>query len=250
MPKFTTVEVKATAMKWYIKKYQSEGWETQDIICSSNGMLLKAIFTKDNERLTLTPKKEKRKRAYKLSTSEKMNPKELEGYMGAQAYLEAVQMNQEIMQLQKDHKLDLTILEEVEKRISDYFEIIKKYKNKPTVAGLSLALGINKEKLGAIMAGRIVDKNYPSDVVEYLNTVYNMLESLWEGYMLDGNIPSQNGIFIGKNQFGYKDVVEQKVTAEVKPKIDTEQIKMKYVGSDYEIPEKSSRKKKKDNDDD
>lgn len=60
--------------------------------------------------------------------------------------------------------------------------------------------------------------------------------------MLNGDIPPQNGIFIGKNQFGYRDVVEQNQVVEVRPQIDTESIKAKYIGADNELPEDHKRK--------
>ena len=75
-------------------------------------------------------------------------------YMGAQAYLETIQMNQEIMALQKENPVDMESVDSVNARVMDYFEIMKKYKNKPTVAGLSLSLGIDRSQLGSIMSGK------------------------------------------------------------------------------------------------
>jgi len=153
---------------------------------------------------------------------------------GAESYVVNLQMNEELMDMSQ---IDLTDAEQVRNRIREYFGIVKKYKQKPTVAGLALALGTNREKMKkmAVNANGRTNEN----VSKELQKVYLVYENLWEGYMLNGDIPSLNGIFIGKNQFGYKDVVEQNNVVEVKPQIDTEAIRMKYIGADNELPEKA-----------
>ena len=157
--------------------------------------------------------------------------------MGAAAYLETIKMNQAIMQLQKDHPVDMTDVSDVMNRVDAYFEIMKEYQSKPTVAGLSLSLGIDRTQLGAIMAGRS-EARYTPEVRAYLHQVYTLYESMWETYMLEGYVNPNAGIFIAKNQFGYKDVVEHEIVADVKPQIDAEAIKAKYIGADNELPEK------------
>ena len=153
--------------------------------------------------------------------------------------------NKEILQLQKVHKVNLLDVTEVETRVNEYFAIIEKYSNKPTVAGLSLSLGIDRKKLGQIMSGRNQTEQYPIEVREYLHQIYTLYESLWEQYMLDGDVPPANGMFIGKNQFGYKDVVEHEIVGEIRPRIDTESIveKYKYIGGDNELPPKIEAEK-------
>ena len=156
--------------------------------------------------------------------------------LGAESYVINLQMNEELMDMSQ---IDLTDAEQVRNRIREYFGVVKKYKQKPTVAGLALALGTNREKMKrmAVNANGRTNEN----VSKELQKVYLVYENLWEGYMLNGDIPSLNGIFIGKNQFGYKDVVEQNNVVEVKPQIDTEAIRMKYIGADNELPEKAGQ---------
>ena len=179
---------------------------------------------------------------YKLTKEREKQLKE-KRYMGAQQYLETVQMNQEVMRLQKDDPVDLSNYDAVSARVNDYFEIMKKYKSKPTVAGLAMALGIDRNKLGGIMSGRNQTERYTPEVRELLHQVYTMYESMWETYMLEGYVNPNAGIFIAKNQFGYKDVIEHEVTTEIKPQIDAESIKnkYKYIGADNELPEEHGK---------
>ena len=185
------------------------------------------------------PTLQERQRAQKFRSGRvKLNKREALA-LGATEYAMILQMHEDIMDLPK---IDLESAEQVRVRVREYFDIMKKYKQKPTLAGLCLALGTNRDKMKRIAvnsSGR-ADK----EVSEILQQVYVIYESLWEGYMLNGDIPPLSGAFIGKNQFGYKDVVEQNTVVEVKPQIDTEAIKMKYIGADNELPDKSQKDKK------
>lgn len=184
------------------------------------------------------------------------NRKDRFKFVGSQAYVEKLEMHRKIAALQKDHAVVWEDFSDVEKRINDFFDIVEKYKNKPTVAGLALALGIDRSKLGRIMSGRDEGKAYSVEVRQLLHSIYVMYESMWEQSMNDGDIPTNSGIFLGKNQFGYKDVVEHEIVADVKPQIDTAAImaryadssaenEVKYIGADNELPEDHN---KKDND--
>lgn len=177
--------------------------------------------------------------------------------VGSQAYVEKLEMHRQIAALQKQHEVVWEDVTDVENRINEFFDVVGKYKNKPTVAGLALALGIDRQKLGRIMSGRDEGKTYPVEVRQLLHSIYVMYESMWEQSMNDGDIPTNSGIFIGKNQFGYKDVVEHEIVADVKPQIDTAAImarysdttadnEVKFIGADNELPEDHN---KKDNDD-
>lgn len=177
--------------------------------------------------------------------------------VGSQAYVEKLEMHRQIAALQKQHEVVWEDVTDVENRINEFFDIVGKYKNKPTVAGLALALGIDRQKLGRIMSGRDEGKTYSVEVRQLLHSIYVMYESMWEQSMNDGDIPTNSGIFIGKNQFGYKDVVEHEIVADVKPQIDTAAImarysdttadnEVKYIGADNELPEDHN---KKDDDD-
>lgn len=168
----------------------------------------------------------------KQSAHIKLSKAQSEGYMGSKAYTEYLQIQEDIMNLPK---IDINDGQQVHDRIEKYFAIMKKYGNKPTLAGLGLALGLNRDRMKRMAANE--SGKIPADVSDELKKVYMIYESLWETYMLEGDVPSLNGIFIGKNQFGYKDVVEQTVVADVRPHISAESIQAKYIGADNELPE-------------
>jgi len=152
--------------------------------------------------------------------------------MGSQRAAQTIAMQMEIKNLPKINRNDP---DQVKERVNEYFKIMQKYDSKPTQGGLALALGCDRSTMHN-MASNINGK-YAEDVSEEIKQVFVLFESLWETYMVEGDIPSLNGIFIGKNQFGYKDTVEHDVVTEVKPKLDVESIKMKYIGADNELPE-------------
>lgn len=47
---------------------------------------------------------------------------------------------------------------------------------------------------------------------EIICRAYDVLEALWEDYMLNGKINPVSGIFLGKNNFGYADKQEYVLT--------------------------------------
>lgn len=188
----------------------------------------KNVSTKEYRQLQALRKVKRKSQFYSRKEAEKL---------GAESYARLLQMNEDIKNLPQ---IDMDNPEEVRNRVKDYFEIMKNYKEKPTQAGLSLALGINRQKIRKIAEN--TSNKYNEEVSEEIRQVLVLYESLWESYMLNGDIPPQNGIFIGKNQFGYRDVVEQNQVVEVRPQIDTESIKAKYIGADNELPEDHKRK--------
>jgi len=193
-----------------------------------------ASYTNLKREKSLVNKKYKkdsyRKQALKMVT---MRKEEASKYMGSKAYTEYIEIQEQLMSMPK---IDLNDAEQVRTRIREYFDLMKKYGNKPTIAGLGLALGnVSRDRMKRMAAnesGRV-----PQEVSEELQKVYLIYESLWETYMLEGDVPPISGMFIGKNQFGYKDAVEQTTVVEVKPRISAESIQAKYIGADNELPE-------------
>jgi hypothetical protein len=60
------------------------------------------------------------------------------------------------------------------------------------------------------------------------------MEQMWENYMQNGKINPVAGIFLGKNNYGYKDQTEYVLTPNQKNEIDAESIRKRYV---LEAPE-------------
>ena len=112
--------------------------------------------------------------------------------------------------------IDLHQPDQVQARLSEYFEIHVKADLKPTVAGMAMALGIDRRRLweiktGAKMGGT-TEYDLPTATLVSIKKAYDFLETLWENYMHNGKINPVSGIFLAKNNFGYQDKVEHVLT--------------------------------------
>jgi hypothetical protein len=94
----------------------------------------------------------------------------------------------------------------VEKRIDDYFSICAKWDVKPSVTGLGMSLGLDRRRLWEINTD-VDDRNLKltTRARDSIKKAYFFMENLWENYMLNYKIHPTAGIFLAKNNFGYKD---------------------------------------------
>lgn len=95
--------------------------------------------------------------------------------------------------------------EELQKRCEQYFFKCAEDDMKPSVAGFALAIGLDRRRLQDVVAGRIA---IPNDNREVLNRYYTALNALMEDYVMNNKIQVVGGIFLLKNNFGYKDQQE------------------------------------------
>lgn len=156
--------------------------------------------------LGLTKKGKPRKREY---------PEGVKGHKTSTTFGELVNMEAGDNSRYTSHSLEIASLPPIDlndptavwARIQDYFHIVVKNDMKPTLAGVSMALGMDRGRFydWAFGTGRIA-----SPQREMAQKVYQILNSSWEDYMLNGKVNPASGIFIGKNNFGYSD--EQKLT--------------------------------------
>ena len=126
------------------------------------------------------------------------------------------------------YELDPVSLEDahaVKDRTRTYFSICSQNDMKPSVAGYSLALGIDRRRLWEIVSGKIVK---PPEVVDALKRAYLMLNAQMEDYMQNGKINPVAGIFLSKNAFGYTDKQEIEVSANQHDAESPEQLAAKY----------------------
>ena len=120
----------------------------------------------------------------------------------------------------------------VEDRITWYLNHCIDFDMKPTVKGFCNALGVARQTLlnwrtGAYRAGTHE---------EIIVRAYDLLEEMWENYMMNGKVNPMAGLFLGCNNFGYKDVKQLNVTPVVNNEpetIDAATIEAKYA----ELPE-------------
>ena len=120
------------------------------------------------------------------------------------------------MELFRLPAIDLKVPEQVENRLNEFFEIHARYDMKPTVAGMGMALGLDRRRLWEIKTGNLKGGNTPYDLptltLVSIKKAYEYMEILWENYMQNGKINPVSGIFLGKNNFGYQDKTEYVVT--------------------------------------
>lgn len=127
--------------------------------------------------------------------------------------------------------IDLHNPEQVQTRLTEYFKIQYEADLKPTVAGMAMALGIDRRRLWEIRAD-VSNRNQdlPTPTRDSIKKAYDFMENLWENYMQNGKINPVSGIFLGKNNFGYQDKTEYVVTPNMNNDSDynVEDIKARY----------------------
>ena len=128
--------------------------------------------------------------------------------------------------------IDLKDPEQVKDRLDEFFAIHERYDMKPTVAGMAMALGVDRRRLWEIKVG-VDDRNQdlPRETRDSIKKAYDFLETLWENYMHNGKINPVSGIFLAKNNFGYQDKVEHVITPNTNNSADysAEDIRARYL---------------------
>ena len=109
----------------------------------------------------------------------------------------------------------------IEKACEEYFTICETDGVKPSVAGLSVALGVNREILLSWVRGEVSIES--ADVIRQY---FALLEIFDETALKDGKTNALSGIFLAKNNYGYKDQVEHKIIDEKER--SNEEIEMRY----------------------
>lgn len=131
--------------------------------------------------------------------------------------------------------IDLHDVVAVQERINEFFNIMAKYDTKPTVAGMAMALGMDRRTLWAIRndqptGGAGYKSALPPEVADLIKKSYLLMENLWENYMQNGKINPVSGIFLGKNNFGYQDKTEYVVTPNIQQDdYDPDSIRQRYL---------------------
>lgn len=104
--------------------------------------------------------------------------------------------------------IDISDIKQVEERINWYFNHCLDNDMKPTVTGLRNSLGLSKNTLATWR-----NEEYRSATHSgMIKKAFDFLEELWEDYMQNGKINPVSGIFLAKNNFGYKDQQEYVLT--------------------------------------
>lgn len=130
--------------------------------------------------------------------------------------------------------IDISDPVQVEMRIRQYFEQCVSSDMKPTVSGMALALGVDRKTLYDWSRGNYRDVTHSPIVKKAMN----VLDALWEDYMMNGKINPVSGIFLGKNHFGYTDKQEIVVKPEnpLGEQKSPDEIKQRYLAENPETP--------------
>ena len=108
-------------------------------------------------------------------------------------------------------KIDIRDPKQMRERVGEYFQLCADFDMKPAVTALGLSLGMDRRRLWEVKNGQDY-QGMPQESKDVIKMAYDSLEMLWESYMQNGKINPVSGIFLGKNNFGYKDQQEYVVT--------------------------------------
>ena len=130
--------------------------------------------------------------------------------------------------------IDLKDSEQVRNRLDEFFSIHERYDMKPTVAGMGMALGLDRRRLWEIRTGNTHNNtlpDLPKATSDTIKRAYEMIENLMENYMQNGKINPVSGIFLMKNNFGYQDKTEYVLTPNTHSDsdYDADDIKKRYL---------------------
>ena len=137
-------------------------------------------------------------------------------------------------------KIDVHDPEAVQERLNDYFGYMASQDAKPTVAGMAMALGMDRRRLWEIKTGNYHTNKWledlPNEVKDSIKKAYSLMEYLWENYMVNGKINPVTGIFLGKNNFGYQDKQEMVLTPNTQNESDfsEDDLRKRYMIEDGE----------------
>lgn len=126
-----------------------------------------------------------------------------------------------IRKIQKITKPSVQFPSTIERACEQYFDLCENDGVKPSVAGLSLALGVSRSTLLTWVRGEVSIES--ADTIQHY---FNLLEVFDETALKDNRTNAVAGIFLGKNNYDYKDQVEVKRIDE--REISNEEIELRY----------------------
>ena len=137
-------------------------------------------------------------------------------------------------------KIDMHDPMAVQERLKEFFALYAENDMKPTVAGMAMALGMDRRRLWEIKVGAQTTNRWiedlPIEVKDSIKKAYSLMENLWESYMNSGKINPVTGIFLGKNNFGYQDKQEMVLTPNTQNESDfsEDDLRKRYMIEDGE----------------
>lgn len=123
--------------------------------------------------------------------------------------------------------------EDVENRIREYFILCSQCDIRPTVAGLGFSVGLDRRRINEFTHGDLhrFPRTGNKEVVPIIVKYYDMMQVMFESALSEEKGNPTKWIFLGKNNYDYKDSHESIVTHNA-PTDDTrskEEIARKYL---------------------
>lgn len=135
--------------------------------------------------------------------------------------------------------IDTNDAEAVDERLHLYFDMCIESGFKPTVSGMALALKYSRSAITNIVSGAF---KKPQDVREIVTFYHDLCTAMMESYMTENKINPVSGIFLMKNNHGYRDqsevIVANTGAFDVKPESELEK---KYLMSIADLPEADAK---------
>ena len=114
------------------------------------------------------------------------------------------------LQISELPAIDTSDEKQVAKRIYEYFRICAENDMKPSLSGMALAIGVDRATLWSWSVGNTRSGTH----YDTIKKAVQMLDAQMVDYMQNGKINPVSGIFLMKNNFGYKDQQEVVVKPE------------------------------------
>ena len=182
-----------------------------------------------------------------IINAEKKKPRGLSKEMADGKWLQAepgdntriVQVNMQFFDMPR---VDLNDPDAVHARLREYFRIYGEADLKPTVAGMAMALGVDRRRLWAIAkdqpnGGDGYKAKVSPETADLIKKAYEILETTMENYANAGKINPVMAIFMMKNHFGYQDKTEYVLTPNQKQEsdYDADEISKRYLSDSATI---------------
>lgn len=127
-----------------------------------------------------------------------------------------------VMELRSWDVVDLSDAEALQTRIWDYYRLCQKYDTKPLLNGLCMVIGCSRDELMRWSRGEVAPfaRNLTPDGNAVIKRAIEDMHTYWEfAFQNNGYRNPVTGIFLGKNNFGYKDTTEN-----ISVRIDSSQL--------------------------
>ena len=126
---------------------------------------------------------------------------------------------------------DINNLDDLNQRLLDYFQICHDNGQRATASEFALALGMSRARLIALMNGTKLERTISTESLELIKYGYNLLTVGWEKLMTENKINPIAGIFLGKNNYGFRDQQEHVISTNSNPQdsISSEDLQQKYL---------------------